>query len=151
MARGAASPSAVSRALAQLRRACRGLPEAMETLTFGHPTFQAGKGRTFAVLDDHEQPGFLCLVVKLAPQAQQKLVDERRFFPSKFGSKHGWTAMRVEAGDDWTLAGQLVRDSYRRVALKRMVAALDAVGQSAPKRGAGGQAGRRAGGRRPKR
>jgi predicted DNA-binding protein (MmcQ/YjbR family) len=121
-----APPGDVRRALAQLRRACRSLPELLETLTFGHPTLQAGKGRTFAVLDDHERPGLLCLVVKLDVEHQQRLVDHQRFFPSKFGSKHGWTAMRVDARADWKLARQLVVESYRRVALRRMLAALDA-------------------------
>ncbi len=142
-----APPPDERRALAQLRRACRPLPESLETLTFGHPTFQAGKGRTFAVLDDHEQPGQLCLVVKLWAATQARLVDHRRFFPSKFGSKHGWTAMRVDGRADWQLARQLLLESYRLVALKRMLAALDA-GAQKPKvvrRGA-----RRSAARRPK-
>ena len=125
MANRAASPPGVARPLARLRRACRALPESFETRTFGHPTFQAGQGRTFAVLDDHERPGLLCLVVKLGAERQARLVDHQRFFPSKFGSQHGWTAMRVDARADWRLARQLVVESYRRVALRRMLAALD--------------------------
>ena len=112
-------------ALARLRRACRLLPEAIETTTFGHPTFQAGKRRTFAVLYDHEQPDMLCLVFKAAPADQEHLVNNEDFFPSKFGAKHGWTAMRVNRLTDWPRARELVVASYRLVALKRMVTALD--------------------------
>jgi hypothetical protein len=50
--------------LEKLRAICSVLPESVETKTFGHPTFQGGKKRTFVVLDDHEQPGMLCLVFK---------------------------------------------------------------------------------------
>jgi hypothetical protein len=67
----------------------------------------------------------LCLVFKADRAVQAGLVDGVRFFASKFGAKHGWTAMRVDARTDWRYAKGLVVASYRRVALKRMVAALD--------------------------
>ena len=117
-------------ALAKLRAICRGLPESVETTTFGHPTFQAGKKRTFVVLDDHEQPGMLCLVFKAERAEQARLIDGVRFFASKFGAKHGWTSMCVGAKTDWRLAKRLVVASYRRVALKRMVATLDGLGRA---------------------
>jgi hypothetical protein len=113
------------RSLVGLRAICRRLPECVETTTFGHPTFQAGRKRTFAVLDDHEQPGMICLVFKADPVEQARLVDGVRFFRSKFGARHGWTAMRVDAKTDWRRARRHVLGSYRRVALKRMLAALD--------------------------
>jgi predicted DNA-binding protein (MmcQ/YjbR family) len=111
-------------ALARLRAICRALPEVVETTTFGHPTFQAGKKRTFAVLDDAERKGILCLVVKLGLDEQEALVDDERFFRCKFGAKHGWTSIKVDAKTDWKLARELVVTSYRKVALKKMVALL---------------------------
>ena len=111
-------------ALERVREICRELPEVIETKTFGHPTFQAGKKRTFAVLDDHERQGILCLVLKLEIDEQAKLVDDKRFFPCKFGAKHGWTSMKVDGKTSWTLARRLILQSYRRVALKRMLLAL---------------------------
>ncbi len=126
MRQKAALSAQVRLALSKLRPLCAGLPEALERETFGHPTFQAGPRRTFVVLDDHEQPHRLCLVYKLGLAEQRRLLDGKRFFPSKFGAKHGWTAMRVDARTDWQQVRTLVRASYRRVALKRMVAALDA-------------------------
>jgi len=117
------------RALAALRTICSVLPESIETTTFGHPTFQAGKKRTFVVLDDHERPRMLCLVFKADRAEQARLVDGEMFFPCKFGAKHGWTSMRVDARTDWRRAKELVVASYRRVALKRMVAALDEEGR----------------------
>ena len=115
-----------ARALKRLRAICAALPESLETKTFGHPTFQAGKGRTFVVLDDHEQPGLLCLVVKLDSAEQKARVDGVRVFPSRFGAKHGWTAVRVDADTDWDLAKDVVIRSFRSVALKRMIASLEA-------------------------
>ena len=112
-------------ALKQLQTLCSGLPECIETTTFGHPTFQAGKKRTFVALDDHEQPAMLCLVFKVDATGQAELVDGVQLFASKFGAKHGWTAMRVDARTDWRRAKELVIASYRRIALKRMIAVLD--------------------------
>jgi predicted DNA-binding protein (MmcQ/YjbR family) len=128
-------------ALKRLRRICRPLPEAVETSTFGHPTFQAGKKRTFVVLDDHEQEDMLCVVFKANVQEQAMLVDDRRFFRSKFGARHGWTAMKVDARTDWGLAERLIRESYRRVALKRMIVALDAAKPRGKVKGRGRAAG----------
>lgn len=112
----------------RLRAICLALPEVIETTTFGHPTFQAGKKRTFVVLDDHERDGVLCIVFKAAPAEQKELVRDPRFSPSKFGAKHGWTSMAVDAALDWKHVEELVTQSYRRLALKRMLAALDAHG-----------------------
>ena len=113
-------------ALVQLRKICGRLPEVIETTTFGHPTFQAGKKKTFAVLDDHEQTDMLCLVFKASISEQAKLVDGTRFFRCKFGARHGWTSMKIDARTDWKLAEKLVIASYRRLALKRMLTALEA-------------------------
>src|SRR5260370_3421567 len=78
------------KALETLRAICGVLPESFETMTFGHPTFQAGKKRTFVVLDDHEQPGMLCLVFKADRAEPTRLVDRRRFFPCKLGAYARW-------------------------------------------------------------
>src|SRR5260370_28583049 len=85
------------RALETLRAICGVLPESFETMTFGHPTFQAGKKRTFVVLDDHEQPGMLCLVFKADRAEQTRLVDGERFFPFNVGAKHGLTPTPLDA------------------------------------------------------
>jgi predicted DNA-binding protein (MmcQ/YjbR family) len=112
--------------LERLRKICLALPEAIETTTFGHPTFQAGPKKTFAVLDDAERAGALCIVFKAAVEVQRELVDDETFFPCKFGARHGWTSAVVGRGLDWKLIEKLLVESYRLVASKRMGAALDA-------------------------
>jgi predicted DNA-binding protein (MmcQ/YjbR family) len=111
-------------ALTRVRAICRALPEVIETTTFGHPTFQAGKTRTFAVLDDAERAGSLCLVVKLGLDEQEALVDDERVFRCKFGARHGWTSIKVDGKTNWRLARELIETSYRRVATKKMLAKL---------------------------
>jgi hypothetical protein len=41
------------RLVGRLRRICMALPEANEKLSHGEPTWFAGKGKVFAMLDDH--------------------------------------------------------------------------------------------------
>jgi predicted DNA-binding protein (MmcQ/YjbR family) len=104
--------------LHKLRAICKPLPDASETTTFGHPTFQVA-GKTFAVLDDHERDQALCVVVKLPLDEQQRRILEGRAFPSKFGAKHGWTAFVVERDLEWDVLKSAVVASYRQFAGKR--------------------------------
>lgn len=108
--------------LTQLRRICLALPEARETKTFGHPTFQAGK-KTFAVLDEYA--GESCIVVKLELPHQQAVLASPRFFASPYGAKHGWVCLKTAGLLDFDEVRALCIESYRAVALKRMLAVLD--------------------------
>ena len=44
---------AVAAAIKKLRAICLALPEAVEKTSHGEPTWFAGKGKVFAMLDDH--------------------------------------------------------------------------------------------------
>src|SRR5262249_10278522 len=117
--------------LKRLRAICNRLPGAIETTTFGHPTFQAGRKRTFLVLDDHERAdGGLCIVFRAALADQRQLTRDARFAPPKFGAKQGWTAMTVAPRLDWARVAALVTASYRLVAGKRMLAQLEQASRS---------------------
>ncbi|MHC5210668.1 MAG: MmcQ/YjbR family DNA-binding protein [Planctomycetota bacterium] len=108
--------------LVRLRSICRPLPEVRETLTFGNPTFQAGK-KTFAVLDTYE--GKRCIVFKAPGAVQRTLCRTGFYFPSPFGARHGWTGAWVRDDMDWAELEELLVGSYRLVALKRMLGELD--------------------------
>ncbi len=45
--------AARDRLVGRLRQICMALPEAKEKLSHGEPTWFAGKGKVFAMLDDH--------------------------------------------------------------------------------------------------
>lgn len=99
------------------------LPETRETLTFGNPTFQA-RTKTFAVLDRYR--GRRCLCFKAALGDQARLCRDPRFFVAPYSGKHGWTCLDVDGRFRWTQVEGLLHASYRLVAPKRLVAALDA-------------------------
>jgi predicted DNA-binding protein (MmcQ/YjbR family) len=111
-----------SRLLARLRQICLALPEVRETTKWGHPTFEAGK-KMFAVLDRYE--GRTCIAFRAPAERLPALLEDDRFFAAPYAARHRWVCLHVDAPLDWREVEQLLRDSYRQVALKRMLAALD--------------------------
>lgn len=114
--------------LARLRRTCLALPEAYETTSFGHPTFRAGQSgkKTFAVFENYRGEDTVCVKATLEDQAL--LVLDPRFFVAPYVGKHGWTSMRTAGRIDWREVEDLIRESYRLVATKSMLANLEASG-----------------------
>jgi predicted DNA-binding protein (MmcQ/YjbR family) len=108
--------------LARLRKICLPLPEVRETVKWGHPTFEAGK-KMFAVLDQYD--GRPCLAFRAAPERQDEYLADERFFEAPYAARYGWLCLRADGSLDWSEVADLVRGSYRQVALKRMLAALD--------------------------
>jgi predicted DNA-binding protein (MmcQ/YjbR family) len=108
--------------LERLRRICLSFPEAREGVSFGHPTFRAGK-KTFAVFENYRGEDTVCFKASLTDQAL--LVLDPRFFVAPYVGKHGWTSMRVGSGVDWRELEEVLRESYRLVATKTMLKALE--------------------------
>ena len=99
--------------LKKLRSICLALPSASETITFGHPTFQAAK-KTFCVLEEYKNE--LCIVFKAELPVQQALIQSPRFFTAPYIGKHGWVSLRCSSKLDWGEIKDLVVESHRLVA-----------------------------------
>ena len=110
------------RLLGQLRRFCLSLPDGIETDSWGHPNFRAGK-KTFAVYEVYQ--GCPCIAVKLPPPEGERLLADPRFYRTPYTGKHGWVSLRVDRPVAWPLVKSLVLASYREVATKRQVAQLE--------------------------
>jgi predicted DNA-binding protein (MmcQ/YjbR family) len=110
--------------LQELRQVCLAFPEAVEVEAWGRPTFRAGK-KIFAVFSGTDDRP---LGVIFKPEGDERvalLQDDRFYSPPYFGPS-GWLALDLDAAPvDWTEVAELVESSYRQVALKRMLAALD--------------------------
>ena len=103
------------------------LPEAAERLSHGEPTWFAGKGKVFAMLDHHHH-GAAHLAVWL-PQpfgAQEALIatDAERFFRPAYVGPSGWVGVVLDTKPDWNVVERLVRDAYLHVARGKLRAAL---------------------------
>ena len=109
--------------LARLRDICLPLPECKEKLTWGNPTFVAGK-KQFAVLDRYHNRW--CIAFAVSPEKQSILLKRPGFFAAPYGAKYGWVCRDAEGRIGWKDLEKLIVESYRRVAVKRMLASLDA-------------------------
>ena len=110
-------------ALDRLRAVCLDLPEAVEVLAWGRPTFRVGK--IFVVAGaSMDRPH--SMVFKPDPEERRALVQDARFFIPPYYGPAGWLAIDFGAPDtDWVELAELVETSYRQVALKRQLAKLE--------------------------
>lgn len=120
----------------RLRKICLSLPEANERMSHGEPTWFAGKGKVFAMLDNHHH-GSEHLAVWL-PQplgAQEALIesDPATFFRPPYVGPSGWVAMIIDRDPDWSAVEAMVRGAYVHVATKKLVAALEGGPRPAPR------------------
>jgi predicted DNA-binding protein (MmcQ/YjbR family) len=111
-------------AAARLRRICRRLPEATENPFGGHtaPAFRV-RDTIFAMVSEDRS----ALTVKAGHGVQHVLVasDPDRFFVPRYVGTKGWVGLRLGPDTDWEEVSELVEDSYRLIAPKRLVAQLD--------------------------
>ncbi len=115
--------------LARLRAICLALPEANEKLSHGEPTWFAGKGKAFAMLDDHHHGSpHLSVWLPAGLGAQEALVESapERFFRPPYVGARGWVGIVLDTGPDWPQVAWLVEQAFRLVAGKRLVAKLPA-------------------------
>jgi predicted DNA-binding protein (MmcQ/YjbR family) len=112
----------------RVRALCLALPEAVETLNHGRPSWKAGeKGRAFAVLGaSMDRPD--TLVFKPDPAEAPAWREDARVFVPKYWGPSGWLAIDLDReAPDGAEIRELIETSYRQVALRRQLAVLDAV------------------------
>jgi predicted DNA-binding protein (MmcQ/YjbR family) len=113
--------------LPRLRAICLALPEAGERPSGRHAAFLV-RGRTFAYfLNDHHGDGRLALHCKIPPEGRDLLLgsDPARFFVPPYLGHRGWVGVYLDVPTDWEEVADLVADSYRLIAPKRLAALLD--------------------------
>ena len=112
----------------RLTQLCLALPEATATPHDQHVGFKVG-GRTFAwYVDDEHGDGRVAVHCKAPPGENAELVasDPRRFYLPSYTGRRGWVGLRLDLGAvDWAEVGELVADSYRLVAPRRLAALVD--------------------------
>jgi hypothetical protein len=110
-------------ALDRLRGICLELPEAVEAGGVGDPTFKV-RGKIFAMQHGHE--GRPSAWMKAAEGVQELLVGSApgRFFRPPYVGHHGWVGTWLDVEQDWDELADLVEESYRMTAPKRLVARL---------------------------
>jgi predicted DNA-binding protein (MmcQ/YjbR family) len=106
----------------RLRALCLAYPEASETASWGHPNFKAGK-KVFVAFEPIK--GRPSIAFRLAPSEVERLLMRKQFFVTPYG-RGQWVSLWADGAVDWQAVTDLVDRSYRVVAQKRMIAALNA-------------------------
>lgn len=109
--------------LARVRVSCARLPQAVEFESHGRPNFRAGSRQVFAVYGagpDHPY----ALILRIDPDDEAGLrADPRLFIPPYYPDR---LALDLDTADiDWSEVDELLESSYRSVASRRMIRALE--------------------------
>ena len=107
-------------------------PEANERISHGEPTWFAGKGKVFAMLDNHHHGSkHLSVWLPVPPGVQEDLIaaDAARFFRPPYVGSAGWVGVVLDRRPDWALISKLLREAFLHRAGARLRAKLE---RSAP-------------------
>ncbi len=118
------------RPLTKLRKLCLALPEAHEVEAWGEPTFRV-KNKIFAMhaaANNHHGAGRASVWCKAAPGNQEIMIRHapKKFFVPPYVGPSGWVGIYLDANVDWPEVQELLRDSYRLIAPKKLIALLNA-------------------------
>lgn len=117
------------RPLTKLRKLCLALPEAHEVEAWGEPTFRV-RNKLFAMYataGNHHGAGRAAVWCKAARGNQELMVRHapKKFFVPPYVGPSGWVGIYLDGDVDWPELGELLHDSYRLIAPKKLVQQLD--------------------------
>ncbi|GGM92992.1 phosphoribosylglycinamide formyltransferase [Thermopolyspora flexuosa] len=108
---------------ARLREICLSLPEAVEKPFGGHsaPSFRV-RDKLFLITSEDGRS----MMFKAGPGVQEALVasDPERFFVPAYVGHKGWVGAWLTVDQDWDEIAELIEDSYRLIAPKRLAARI---------------------------
>jgi hypothetical protein len=126
--------SSDQRLVERVRKLCMKLPEANEKISHGEPTWFAGKGKVFAMIDGHHHNSpHLSVWLPQPLGAQEALIDAdpARFFRPPYVGVSGWVGVVLDTKPDWGVVEGLIRESYLHVATEKLRKALRGQSRSA--------------------
>ena len=114
----------------RLTSVCLALPEAISDESHPpHRAFLVAKKNFAWYVENEHGDGRVGLIVRAAPGVNEQLVraDSQRFGLPKYVARHGWVTYYLDLPRrpiDWTEVEDLVEDSYRIQAPKRLLRLL---------------------------
>lgn len=119
-------------AVSRLRALCLALPEVVERLSHGEPTWFVGGKKTFVMFADRHHDDRVAFWCAAAPGVQEHLqaADPGHYFRPPYVGHRGWLGVYLDVPVDWAELGELVTDAYRAVAPARLVRQLDDIAAS---------------------
>jgi len=121
--------------LAKLRSVCLALPGADEKVSHGRPAFFTKK--IFAIYgavtkgDHHSGQYDQSVVFQPDPDEADALAQHEHSFVPAYWGPYGWLGLDLsQESVDWDEVAELVEDSFRQTAAKKLLAKLDQRGQA---------------------
>ena len=105
--------------LERVRRICLSIPNAMEKISHGEPTFFTPK-RVFTMFaNNHHGDGHVAVWIPVTPGAQEALIEEApdTYFRPPYVGPAGWVGVELAKVDDEQL-GALIREAFRIIDAK---------------------------------
>jgi len=110
--------------LDRLREICLAFPEAIERETWGDPTFRV-RDKIYAMVKRGDGRVSLWCKARTGIQGALIATDPEGFFVPPYLGHVGWIGARLDGDIDWHELDDLVTESYRMIAPKRLSALLD--------------------------
>jgi predicted DNA-binding protein (MmcQ/YjbR family) len=100
----------------KLRAICMQLPDAAETVTWGHPNWRVGgpAGKIFCGYGADETGASMSF--KADPMLRDGLLQDGRFTVAAYVGKYGWLSLDMAGKLDWGEIAQLVGTSHALIA-----------------------------------
>ena len=110
--------------LERVRGLCLALPETSERLSHGEPTWFVQDKKVFVMFADRHHDDRLALWCAAPPGEQQAQVTAHplKFFRPPYVGHRGWLGVWLDVPVDWVEIEEIVREAYRQIASKRLVA-----------------------------
>jgi hypothetical protein len=109
--------------LERVRRICSALPETIEKLSHGEPTFFVRK-KVFAMFsNNHHNDGHIAVVVPAPPGVQEMLIEgaPEKFYRPPYVGGSGWIGIELGQIDDEELIIH-IHEAWRLIAPKKLQA-----------------------------
>src|SRR5258705_7508008 len=109
----------------RVRRVCLALPETMEKLSHGEPTFFVRK-RVFAMCSiNHHNDGHIAVVVPAAIGVQAALIEQspKKFYRPPYVGHAGWVGIELPRVTDRELSAH-IREAWKLIAPEKLKTAL---------------------------
>ena len=110
----------------RVRKVCLQLPETMEKLSHGEPTFFVKK-RVFAMCSiNHHNDGHIAVVIPAAIGIQAALIQEspKKFYRPPYVGHAGWVGIELTRVSDKELSAH-IREAWKLIAPEKLHGTLD--------------------------
>ena len=109
-------PKPFARQLKRVRKICLSLPDTMEKLSHGTPTFFSKKGVFASFWNNHHNDGHVAVLLAAPPGLQEALIEEApsTYYRPPYVGGAGWIGVELDQVADDVLEGH-IRQAFQLI------------------------------------